>query len=373
MILSTTIPSKEDPFVTIMDIEKGLNFILSHFDPDILPFERNIMTLKIGKQKEVYSKDEALRHFIASSHKDLRINAYRPYRDPYTEINKTPISFIMIDLDLKDFNYSNEKLDKFKNKTLKKIKKLIGGYPSVSDTGGGYHIYQPINGSILDSDDTNNFFSQFISKEKGQDLTSKFLKFAESFFTDGKSDPSHSPSINSCLVRIPYSINSKYNTQVKIIQEWNGYRPPIDNLLKDFKHYLIQDKINKKYEIEKMRNKRGYQDYKLQSKYTEKKTIEWIEKLLQTPIEDYRKNAVSLILAPYLINIKKLSYHQSFQIINEWLSKCNDLQQLDERFDERIKQSLKTAIEKKIPPMKLVTLKERNLELFIELSKNLTI
>jgi hypothetical protein len=36
-------------------------------------------------------------------------------------------------------------------------------------------------------------------------------------------------------------------------------------------------------------------------------TIPWIEKLLQTPIDDYRKNAVSLILAPYLINIK--NYH----------------------------------------------------------------
>ena len=35
-------------------------------------------------------------------------------------------------------------------------------------------------------------------------------------------------------------------------------------------------------------------------------SIAWI--LLQTPIDDYRKNAVSLILAPYFINIKKLSY-----------------------------------------------------------------
>jgi hypothetical protein len=34
-------------------------------------------------------------------------------------------------------------------------------------------------------------------------------------------------------------------------------------------------------------------------------TIPWIEKLLQTPIDDYRKKAVALILAPYLINIKK--------------------------------------------------------------------
>ena len=50
-------------------------------------------------------------------------------------------------------------------------------------------------------------------------------------------------------------------------------------------------------------------------------TIPWIEKLLQTPIDDYRKNAVSLILAPYLINIKKLSYDHALNIINSWLRK----------------------------------------------------
>ena len=36
-------------------------------------------------------------------------------------------------------------------------------------------------------------------------------------------------------------------------------------------------------------------------------SISWIEILLQTPIEDYRKNAIGLILAPYLINIRKFS------------------------------------------------------------------
>ena len=35
-------------------------------------------------------------------------------------------------------------------------------------------------------------------------------------------------------------------------------------------------------------------------------TIFWIEKLLKTPISDFRKNSVNLILAPYLINIKEL-------------------------------------------------------------------
>ena len=45
-------------------------------------------------------------------------------------------------------------------------------------------------------------------------------------------------------------------------------------------------------------------------------TISWIEKLLDTPIDDYRKSAVGLILAPYLVNIKKLSYDDALNIIN---------------------------------------------------------
>jgi hypothetical protein len=45
-------------------------------------------------------------------------------------------------------------------------------------------------------------------------------------------------------------------------------------------------------------------------------TIPWIEKLLQTTIDDYRKNAVNLILAPYLINVRKLSYDAALNIIN---------------------------------------------------------
>ena len=55
-------------------------------------------------------------------------------------------------------------------------------------------------------------------------------------------------------------------------------------------------------------------------------SIHWIETVLKTPIEDYRKNALALILAPYLIKIKKLSYDEAFSIIKEWLSKCDELQ-----------------------------------------------
>jgi Primase X len=73
-------------------------------------------------------------------------------------------------------------------------------------------------------------------------------------------------------------------------------------------------------------------------------TIPWIEKLLQTPIDDYRKNAVNLILAPYLINIKKLSYDHALNIINSWLIKCGKLRQPDQNFDYMVRYALKNSV-----------------------------
>ena len=67
---------------------------------------------------------------------------------------------------------------------------------------------------------------------------------------------------------------------------------------------------------------------------------------MKTPIEDYRKNALALILASYVINIKKLSYDEAFSIIKEWLSKCDELQPLDSKFDYRIKSSIGYFAEK---------------------------
>ena len=58
-------------------------------------------------------------------------------------------------------------------------------------------------------------------------------------------------------------------------------------------------------------------------------------------------------MAPYLINIKKLSYQESYQIIREWLDKCDSLNKLDNarNFKYRICYALKTAEKKGIGPM----------------------
>ena len=93
-------------------------------------------------------------------------------------------------------------------------------------------------------------------------------------------------------------------------------------------------------------------------------SILWIEKLLQTPIDDYRKNSVNLILAPYLVNIKKLSYDTALNIINDWLTKCGKLRQLDQNFDYTVRYALKYSRKNGQRPLKLDTLKSKNLMLY---------
>ena len=103
--------------------KENLEFILDHLVEPLFP--RNIMTKTLGRQKEVFNAEEALEYFKASSYEDCRINAYPPYTE-YQGINFTAPSFIMIDLDLKDFE-SQEMLDKTLYKTLNKINKVLCG------------------------------------------------------------------------------------------------------------------------------------------------------------------------------------------------------------------------------------------------------
>src|SRR5918995_5944772 len=100
LIDSNTVPDKE------RQIEKNLESILAHFNNPLFP--RTIMTQTLGHQKEVFSRVEALAHFRVSKYQDCRINAYPAYTE-YKDINLTAPSFIMIDLDLKDFDDVQEK------------------------------------------------------------------------------------------------------------------------------------------------------------------------------------------------------------------------------------------------------------------------
>lgn len=360
-----TYNQSKDNNTSIKQVENGLDFILSHFNQNQL-FSRKIMTKKliyqeIG-QKEVFSKEEAMKFFKESDFIDCRINAFPVLTEYQQGIHKSP-DFIFIDLDLDKNKIKTERSLKLAlSKTLKSINEICDGYPTVLWSGNGYHIYQPIDAFDLQDINIFNIF---------ENPSEKFLRFAKKFLSNDKADNSNNPSFKSCLLRIPFSYNSKCldrgefmeNSQVKIIQRWDGKRPSIKYLLRDFRRYLINLKFKETLDQRKKQN--------TYSKYNRgKNEIWWIEKLLQIPLENGRKRIIDLVLAPYLINIKKLSYDESYQIIKLWLDKCDTLKPLDSNFTYRIKYAIKSAINKRIPNMKLETLKEKYNNIYSEITKN---
>ena len=74
-----------------------------------------------------------------------------------------------------------------------------------------------------------------------------------------------------------------------------------------------------------------------------KQSIDWIERLLQTPLPEHRKYCIWIILAPYLINVKHLPYDSSYDKIYQWLERCNELRMLDFDPETKINDSLNRA------------------------------
>ena len=339
------------------EIKIGLDFILSHLEkPTIFP--RTIMTKKLGYQRIVYSKERVLEHFIESDFIDCRINAFPSLKEGAT----WPPNFLFIDLDLDDFK-SEKSLRLVLDKILKNIKEKLGNdddddcFPTVLETGGGYHIYQPVYcPTALEN----------ITEFNGFDKPSEqFLRFAKDNLSKGKADKQNNPSFKSCLLRIPGSINSKYDIQVKIIQKWNKVRPPLPReFIEEFRTYLNQKKIDEQNQRQKILLKLKIQNNKNKNT-TYSNYYEWIDKkILANPFPDYRKIIINLILAPYLVVIKKLSFDESFQIINVWLQKCDLLRKLDFNIKSVVNSALTTAFKKQIPPMSITTMKTNYKDLY---------
>ena len=362
-------------------VNTAVDFILSHSEPPIFP--RTIMTAATGVQVTVYSKEQILAYCKAANYRDCRINAFPKYTD-YHGINRQPANFIFIDLDLVSFGNDVRKLDREKDRTCRKIKKVFGDniiQPTFLWTGGGYHIYLPLSGDIIPEE--HEVFAEFADwwkVNKNKDLTSVFMGFAEQFLTDGKYDRAHTPTVKSCLLRVPYTFNTKYNRgqqEVVIVQRWNGQRAAIQYILRDFRYYLFDnrakakaDEIKRIEESIKRDRKRKRLGYVSTSYYNSNNNNNnngisgWIECLLQIGIDDYRKRAISLILAPYLLHKKQLPIEEATQIMRDWLiNKCEPLRHLDFRVESKVREALYYSEQAKILHMKFETLKEKNPEL----------
>jgi hypothetical protein len=259
-------------------------------------------------------------------------------------INRQPPNFIFIDIDRSTFK-TERVFDIAINKTRKNIKEMLGGEanPTIIWSGNGVHFYQPVKlvhdkASVLEEFNVFSEFVDYTGNNKKKDLSTRFMRFAEELFTGSKYDPAHRPSVRSCLVRVPYTLNSKCidpetgeyskDPEVKIIQRWNEHRPAINYILRYFRRWLIDDKIKERVELQsrqrdlrKSKNKLsyGHYNYNNRSEYYHR-----LEKLLQTPILDHRKFVCYWLLSRYLINIRHLSYEQAFAAMKNWLCKCNE-------------------------------------------------
>jgi Primase X len=323
------------------------------------------MTKKLGYQVEVFNQEEILEYFKESNYEDCRINAYPSFTE-YHGINRTPISFLMVDLDLKDFAQEDDSkkkilLERALNNTLQKITESIGGTPTVLWTGNGYHVYQPVSGFILEEYETFYEFTKYLDKN----LTSLFIQFAEEYFTDYAADRLHNPTVKSCLTRISWSLNSKcvatgQDAEVKVIQKWDGSRPPIQPMLREFRRWLIQKKIEA---FEELKKQEKFQ-ITISKNQERTNTIKWIEKgILEHALSDHRKYIIWRILSPYLLNVRKLPKEQAYSVMKEWLDKCDKLERLTFNSKIKIKDGLKGASRGYLP-ISMEKLKEENRQLY---------
>lgn len=98
-----------------------------------------------------------------------------------------------------------------------------------------------------------------------------------------------------------------------------------------------------------------------------KNTIDWIEKLLDTPLDDFRKYIIKFILAPYLMNIRGFSRSDAFDNISTWLNNCDSVCRLRFNIDRKINEALDTV--RDYLPQGRNTLKREFTELYTLLEK----
>jgi hypothetical protein len=215
-------------------------------------------------QIQVNSKEEAIAEFKRSHLLDCWISAY-PHPLPVNFdgiITQTP-NFFMPDLDRKHFK-SDKELEQVLQITLRNTDTILkGAKPTVIWTGGGYHIWQPLQSDIII--EAQQIFKQFINSTFiDQSLSNTFLSYADNLVSDYMSDRVHnrSATFTNYLTRVPNSYNSKYvqrdgsgriifvkndlgqliyhpQSKVRIIHQWNGLKPNIRYLLGRFYEYLI--------------------------------------------------------------------------------------------------------------------------------------
>jgi hypothetical protein len=315
-------------------VSEGIDILLSLFMAvgQQRLFPRTIMTKKSNGQIVIQNKEQILYWFEQADYQDCRINAYPAFLSEAEEqdykkginVNLFAPNILFIDLDARNFQ-SEKEFQRALKQILKNIVNVLHGVkPLVIWSGHGYHIIIPVNAK-----EALENFEEFTSYTS--EPSKAFLQFAEKHLSLSKADTSNNPGFKSCLLRVPHTFNSKciderFDAVVKVVQQRDSTKPlpEIESLLIEFQTFLIDQKL--KAEIKEAKSENKSQQYGHTGTIN---TIPYVERLLTMSITDYRKNAISLILAPYLVSIQHLSDTEAFSRIKEWALKCNQLRRLE--------------------------------------------
>jgi len=166
-----------------------------------------------------------------------------------------------------------------------------------------------------------------------------FLRFEKDFLSNAYADKANYQSLKSSLLRIPGSLNSKCidkglsaeESKIKILQVWDGHLPPIKYMIGTFHAHL---------KSEEMKEEKRLSMYRLHDN-SKPQEIHWIDKLLNTPIDDHRYLCLWHILIPYLVNVKQVQELEVYSILEGWLRRCEKLRKLDFDIKYEIKYNMK--------------------------------
>jgi len=269
------------PQTTRDKVKISLEYLMKVFNGK---FPRHIMTAKSNGQIIVNSVDEALNHFEEADWIDCRVAVFG-----LDEITNIKPNLIFIDQD-----------DKTQLEYVKaRIKRILGVDPFVISTGNGFAIIVPIVMESLKNTIYKNFNAEDISK--------KFLLFCKNYLANNKADPANHPTLKSCLLRVPHTINSKNGNIVKIIETWDGQRVDVHEL-----PFILH--LQKELE----ENDNNFNNIKINPK-----NYSWIENILSSP-KIYRSNRLlGLVITRYLMNVKKVSKSDAVEIIKKWDDRYN--------------------------------------------------
>lgn len=94
---------------------------------------------------------------------------------------------------------------------------------------------------------------------------------------------------------------------------------------------------------------------------------EWIERLLQHPIADGRHRVLWHVLAPYLVNVRRLDPQEAESVLRDYFDRCGALKPLQpsrSQFLREIRNYIRTAEKDGYPPWRLETIERKDPELF---------